>query len=150
MTQNNFKKYIKYIQIFLISMLTTFILEHGGKRLDTVRPSCVINYTSNRLINFFHDLGYLWAMISSFLTFLNFSDMYESLCILLESLLKLLTSPVYFFDGYYEYLKDNLYPILIISGSFAIMISLYFLIKYRMYLCNKYFKRQSMDLVKID
>lgn len=111
----------------LAIFLTVFLWEHVGRINNVdIRPSVALNWLSEKSEDFFRFLGFLWAKLSSFLSWLDFEEMFRTLQDLIKPLISIYTSPLMMIKGYTTTLReyDNWY-MLIIGSLMIIAISAY-------------------------
>jgi hypothetical protein len=123
---------MKLSNLISLICITTFGLiawEHGARisHLEW-RPSVGLTYLANQSIKFFTQIGKILATISSFYTWINLDEFYQTLQDLFDPTIRLLSSPVYTIKGYLSVIVDYQYPILIVLGSMTLCAFLLFLV----------------------
>src|SRR5947209_10658882 len=84
--------------------------EHGARVSHSAwRPSVGLNRMGNEAIVFFTNVGKLLAKISSFYTWINLDELWQTLQDLFGPLIRLFSSPIYTFKGYASVLVEYKY-----------------------------------------
>ena len=129
--------------IIAVAFLFVFSWEHFAKVNESqVKPSVYITYVASNVKYVFELLGRFVAKISSFLTYIRFEEMLETLKELLKSMIELITSPVYFLKGYYYTIIEYRYPILIWIGSITLL-----LLFIRVFIKHDIFSKLSFEYI---
>ena len=126
------------IIIFFVAFLSIFCWEHIEKKHSFVgtKPSIILNYIGDYLIDLWELLGKWFAKISSFLTFIDFEELKETFYDIMLPCIRIMTSYFYMVKGYVTTL--NLYEnqVEIILGS-SIIFTL-FIITYWYFNLSRY------------
>lgn len=121
-------KFTHILSLFLGIALGMIVLEHGAKVYQLkYRPSVGLTYLGDKAIILFTDIGKIFAKISSFYTWVNLEDLWQTLQELFVPLIRLLSSPFYTIVGYMSIMVEYKYPMLIGLGSCTLINMLLFI-----------------------
>lgn len=128
----------------LIALLPiTFLWEHLARMYSYwLKPSFFLNYISDVAERFFTFIGFIWAKLSSFLSWLDFEELFKSLQDLCIPLIALFLSPLRIVYGYITVSQQYENPFLIVIGS-VIIISVV------AYSINKYLPTHILNKLRI-
>ena len=94
---------INYSFAFSVTVIGLFVWEHIGRLKNwSIRPSVPLQFTSDQLSNLFNWSGKQFAILSSFLTFINLDETKKTLYDLVKPILGIIVSPYYFIKGYID------------------------------------------------
>lgn len=89
--------------ILLCGTVMLFLWEHVGRQSQvSIRPSIIMDFLVGHLQNFFYWCGSVWARISSYITYIDLTELKITAYDLLMAFWKLIESPVYAIKGFCE------------------------------------------------
>jgi hypothetical protein len=113
--------YLIYLSVPAI-LFSAFLFEHiARKNGSNIKPSTVISFLADKSFLFWNKLGYYCAKLSSFYTYIDIKEIYQTLDDLFGPTVKLIISPYQFIKGYVDTALSYKYPILIGIGSITVV-----------------------------
>ncbi len=112
---------IAFCAVFVFTFVWEYTcLEHGWPN----KPSKFFKIGSEFIQEQWENLGYLFAKISALFTWIKLEKVFQALSDLLEPLVEIILSPVYFIKGYVD--TANLYdhPYMVGIGSFVLLMGI--------------------------
>lgn len=108
--------------IFCILLCILFLWEHIARLNNIkVRPSVGIDRLTTKSKIVFTEIGRMIAKISSFFTYIDITDLLDTLSILAYSLLELISSPLGIVKGYILVAFSYYNPLTYILGSMTLV-----------------------------
>lgn len=129
---------MKIIKFVLLTGLLMFMWEHVARQNNIeTKPSIFLERLAEVAKDTFTFVGKLWAMISSFYTWIDLTEVYQTLDDLTKPLLKLGVSPFFMIRGYFDVMYKYKNPIMIGCGSLTLF--LVGLLAYGKWMGNNYY-----------
>lgn len=115
--------YIKSVLTYISPLFFTLLLwEHIAKKKgSSKKPSTFFQFLATYVKNFWYTLGLWFAKLSSFYTYLNLNELYESALDLLSPIFSLIWSPLQFVRGYFNTALKYKYALLVFFGSVTLV-----------------------------
>jgi hypothetical protein len=113
----------KISYIIFGSVIGSVIWEYVGKKTQSnIKPSVAITYVATKAGDLFYYIGQLAAKISSFYTYIDFKDFFESIHDLFKPMINLVISPFQFISGYINVSLLYKHPYIVGFGSLTLML----------------------------
>ena len=127
---------LKITNVLCIAVISLFVTEHACRLYNIKnRPSVILSLIGDNLKAIFKYLGEKIAIMSSYLTLINFGEFKITFIDLFKSIINIMTSGKAFIEGYCQQAKKYVDgPWMIYFGSFFIIVVMcYFIYKYKLF-----------------
>ena len=117
------------IGTILVFLFVLLMWENDARQYGSnCKPSVMIDFVGSKSKALFYFIGKCWAKISSYLTWINLTEIKITIVDLVKSVCKLLESPIEAFKGYYETACTYEFgPWQIYIGSFLLVLAVFFM-----------------------
>lgn len=113
----------------LTVFLCVFAWEYIGKLVNTTYiPSVFLNMVASYCESVWVTVGYYIAKISSFYTYVNFTELFDSFLDIFRPSVEIVTSPFYAIKGYVTEMNVYNHPYLIAFGSLTLFFAATYLL----------------------
>lgn len=137
------------MRIVIVSLATPCIAilwQYIGKKYGTtVLPSVFLTSLSTRLQNVWSWVGKAFAYVSSYLTYINLTELWQAVHEVFNPLFGIFSSPAQFVIGYCKYINEHVAK----NMTYLIPIGSVMLVLLVLYFSNKYNLHRRLGLVKL-
>jgi hypothetical protein len=109
----------------VVAIFIAVVYEHIARLNGLWRFAVFLTWLAERTMDFWYACGRMWSKLSSFLNYIDFEEMMQTLDSLFRPLWHIFVSPYEFVLGYWETAKEYAHPTWVFWGSIVLLVVAY-------------------------